>query len=238
MNMREGQQSKRAVRIIVAIISALVIAFCAWSMSQYVRGNDPLALFTGKTTVTVQTDVTPGATDGAQPTGQPVTPSPDATPSPNATPSPGTTPGVQDDSSDGSGTSSANGSSGGSGSASGSSGSSSSSGGSGSQRESDILVTVTVDGTAVGSNSSSAQVSLSSGSTAFDALRATGVSVNARNSQYGIYVTGINGLAEKDHGGSSGWVYEVNGSEPNTSAGNYTLKDGDSVVWRYVNVEN
>ena len=145
---------------------------------------------------------------------------------------------MQDDSSDESGTSSANGSSGGSGSASGSSGSSSSSGGSGSQRESDILVTVTVDGTAAGSNSSSAQVSLSSGSTAFDALRATGVSVNARNSQYGIYVAGINGLAEKDHGGSSGWVYEVNGSEPNTSAGNYTLKDGDSVVWRYVNVEN
>lgn len=248
MSAREEKQPKRTARVIVAVISALVIAFCAWAMSQYVRGNDPLAPFTGGSPATVQTSVTPGATGGADQAA--------ASPSPDASVSPSPTADAQDDASaqssptggDGDsssssgdqsqdGTATGNASSDAS-SSSGSSGASSGSGDSGGQQESTILVTVTVDGTAAGSNSSSAQISLPSGGTAFDALQATGVSVNARNTQYGIYVAGINGLAEKEHGGSSGWIYEVNGSEPNTSAGNYTLKDGDSVVWRYVNVEN
>lgn len=50
----------------------------------------------------------------------------------------------------------------------------------------------------------------------------------------GVYVAAINGYAEKDQGGESGWKYAVNGSYPNYSAGACTLSDGDAVTWVYV----
>ena len=73
------------------------------------------------------------------------------------------------------------------------------------------------------------------GDTVFDAL----VSVCA---DYGItltyqtktYIQGIGGLMEKDCGGSSGWMYAVNGEVPMTAASKYTLADGDEVYWYYV----
>ena len=58
--------------------------------------------------------------------------------------------------------------------------------------------------------------------------------MNARGSQYGLYVSAIGGLAEKEHGGKSGWVYSVNGVSPMTSCANYVLSDGDAVSWFYV----
>ncbi len=121
------------------------------------------------------------------------------------------------------------------GSGSGSSSSSSSSGsGTSASTDSRLTVTVTVDGSAAGAGSSSATVALEQGATVYDALKATGVSINATDTQYGIYVSSIGGLAEKEHGSSSGWMYSVNGVTPMTSCGNYTLKNGDSVVWYYV----
>jgi len=96
---------------------------------------------------------------------------------------------------------------------------------------------VVVDGSAAGSGSGSATVTLNAGASVYDALVATGASVNARGSVYGMYVSAINGLAEKEHGANSGWVYSVNGIEPNTACSNYVLADGDSVAWTYVNVE-
>lgn len=100
-----------------------------------------------------------------------------------------------------------------------------------------ITVSVTVDGSAAGAGSSSARVSVVPGASAYDALMACGVSVNAQSSAYGMYVSAIGGLAEKEHGSMSGWIYTVNGSEPSVSCSSYTLNDGDTVVWRYVNVE-
>ncbi len=118
---------------------------------------------------------------------------------------------------------------------SGSSSSSSSSGsGTSDSTDSRLTVTVAVDGSAAGAGSSSATVALEQGATVYDALKATGVSINATDTQYGIYVSSIGGLAEKEHGSSSGWMYSVNGVTPMTSCGNYTLKNGDSVVWYYV----
>ncbi len=114
------------------------------------------------------------------------------------------------------------------------SGSSSQSGGSSSTTDSKITVSVTVDGSAVGAGSSSASVALAPGSSVYDALKATGVSINATDTQYGIYVASIGGLAEKEYGGTSGWMYSVNGVTPMTSCANYTLKDGDTIVWHYV----
>lgn len=97
-----------------------------------------------------------------------------------------------------------------------------------------VRVTVTIDARADGGSSSSYAVSLNPGATAYDALVATGASVNARSTAMGVYVAAVNGYAEKDQGGESGWKYAVNGSYPNYSAGACTLSDGDAVTWVYV----
>lgn len=102
----------------------------------------------------------------------------------------------------------------------------------------ELMVSVVVDGTPAGGRRLDATVTLSIGANVYDALVATGASVNARSTTYGTYVAAIDGLAEKEHGSMSGWVYAVNGVEPNTACSNYVLSDGDSVVWTYVNVED
>ncbi len=124
-------------------------------------------------------------------------------------------------------------------SGSGQSGSSSSGGRSsssqGSTDSSTVTVSVSVSSSAAdGRVSGSATPTFEKGATAYDALCATGLSVTSKNSQYGIYVSAIGGLAEKEFGGSSGWMYSVNGSAPNVSCGKYVLKDGDRVSWYYV----
>jgi len=67
----------------------------------------------------------------------------------------------------------------------------------------------------------------------YDALRATGFDVTARSSQYGMYVSAIGTLSEKQHGGASGWLYAVNGSTPAASCSSFELSDGDAVSWFY-----
>ncbi|MDD2189460.1 MAG: S-layer homology domain-containing protein [Eubacteriales bacterium] len=48
------------------------------------------------------------------------------------------------------------------------------------------------------------------------------------------YVSEINGLGEFDQGSNSGWLYSVNGTPPSTtSAKDYILQNGDSIVWYY-----
>ena len=47
------------------------------------------------------------------------------------------------------------------------------------------------------------------------------------------YVEGINNLYEFDCGFTSGWMYKVNGWFPNYGCSDYTLKDGDVIVWCY-----
>ena len=69
--------------------------------------------------------------------------------------------------------------------------------------------------------------------TAYDALVATGIAHNARTSIYGVYVSSINGLAEFDYGGESGWHYSVNDVEPGIGCSEYYLNDGDYVYWNY-----
>ena len=105
------------------------------------------------------------------------------------------------------------------------------------QADASITVSVTVDGSAVGAGSSSASVSIPAGATVYDALCATGVSINAGNTQFGLYVSSIGGLAEKEHGGKSGWTYYVNDVMPMTSCANYKLTGGEKIVWRYVTGE-
>lgn len=47
------------------------------------------------------------------------------------------------------------------------------------------------------------------------------------------YVEGINHLYEFDCGKESGWTYKVNGWYPNYGSSEYSLKNGDSIVWYY-----
>lgn len=111
-----------------------------------------------------------------------------------------------------------------------------SSGGQGGSQESNyVTVTVSVTSSAVGNPvSSGGTFTFNEGATVYDALCALGLSVNARGSSYGTYVSAIGGLAEKQYGGTSGWMYSVNGTTPMTACSNYVLSNGDSVVWYYV----
>lgn len=114
-------------------------------------------------------------------------------------------------------------------------GSASSSGQSGSQESNYVTVTVSVTSSAVGNPvSSSGTFTFNEGATVYDALRALGLSVNAYGTSYGTYVAAIGGLAEKEHGGTSGWMYSVNGTTPMTACSNYVLSNGANVVWYYV----
>ncbi len=98
-----------------------------------------------------------------------------------------------------------------------------------------VNVSVSVDSSAAGGGvSANGSFSFAPGATPYDALCALGLSVNARSTGYGTYVAAIGGLAEKEHGSQSGWMYSVNGNTPMTACSNYVLSDGDSVVWYYV----
>ena len=114
-------------------------------------------------------------------------------------------------------------------------GNASSGGQSGSQESSYVTVTVSVTSSAVGDPvSSGGTFTFNEGATVYDALCALGLSVNAHGSSYGTYVSAIGGLAEKQYGGTSGWMYSVNGTTPMTACSNYVLSNGDNVVWYYV----
>lgn len=106
-----------------------------------------------------------------------------------------------------------------------------------SQQPSYVTVTVSVTSSSVGNPvSSGGTFTFNEGTTVYDALCALGLSVNAENSPlyHGVYVKAIGGLAEYEHGGTSGWCYSVNGSQPMTACSNYVLSNGDNVVWYYV----
>lgn len=120
--------------------------------------------------------------------------------------------------------------------ASSSNGGSASSGGQGGSQESNyVTVTVSVTSSAVGNPVSSVGTfTFNEGATVYDALCALGLSFNAHGSSYGTYVSAIGGLAEKQYGGTSGWMYSVNGTTPMTACSNYVLSNGDNVVWYYV----
>lgn len=104
-----------------------------------------------------------------------------------------------------------------------------------SQQPGYVTVTVSVTSSAVGNPvSSGGTFTFNEGATVYDALCALGLSVNAHGSSYGTYVAAIGGLAEKEHGSTSGWMYSVNGVTPGMACSSYVLSNGDNVVWYYV----
>lgn len=52
------------------------------------------------------------------------------------------------------------------------------------------------------------------------------------------YIEGIGHLYEKDAGKMSGWVYEVDGKQPDYGCSSYKPKGGEKVLWKYVTDSN
>jgi cytoskeletal protein RodZ len=109
------------------------------------------------------------------------------------------------------------------------------------KQETPIKQTVSVQVIGVNSIMMQGNIEVNSSSTAYSVLRElakqNGKSISTKGFGSTVYVSGIDGLKEFDHGPSSGWMYKVNGTPPNIGAGAYRLKAGDQVIWYYVNAE-
>ena len=107
----------------------------------------------------------------------------------------------------------------------------------------DIPVKQTVSIKVIGINTTMMQgnIEVNSSSTAYSVLRElakqNGKSISTKGFGSTVYVSGIDGLKEFDHGPSSGWMYKVNGTPPNIGAGAYKVKARDTVIWYYVNAQ-
>lgn len=107
----------------------------------------------------------------------------------------------------------------------------------------DTPVKQTVSIKVIGINTTMMQgnIEVNSSSTAYSVLRElakqNGKSISTKGFGSTVYVSGIDGLKEFDHGPSSGWMYKVNGTPPNIGAGAYKVKAGDTIIWYYVNAE-
>lgn len=109
------------------------------------------------------------------------------------------------------------------------------------KQETPVKQTVSVRVIGVNSTMMQGNIEVNSSSTAYSVLRElakqNGKSISTKGFGSTVYVSGIDGLKEFDHGPSSGWMYKVNGTPPNIGAGAYRLKAGDQVIWYYVNIE-
>lgn len=109
------------------------------------------------------------------------------------------------------------------------------------KQETSIKQTVSVQVIGVNTTMMQGNIEVNSSSTAYSVLRElakqNGKSISTKGFGSTVYVSGIDGLKEFDHGPSSGWMYKVNGTPPNIGAGAYRLKAGDQVIWYYVNAE-
>lgn len=107
----------------------------------------------------------------------------------------------------------------------------------------DTPVKQTVSIKVIGINTTMMQgnIEVNISSTAYSVLRElakqNGKSISTKGFGSTVYVSGIDGLKEFDHGPSSGWMYKVNGTPPNIGAGAYKVKAGDTIIWYYVNIE-
>lgn len=109
------------------------------------------------------------------------------------------------------------------------------------KQETPVKQTVSVWVIGVNGTMMQGNIEVNSSSTAYSVLRElakqNGKSISTKGFGSTVYVSGIDGLKEFDHGPSSGWMYKVNGTPPNIGAGAYKVKAGDTVIWYYVNIE-
>lgn len=72
---------------------------------------------------------------------------------------------------------------------------------------------------------------LAADATALAVLEATDAEVTTENSQYGTYITAINGIAAE---GNSGWVYTVNGEQVMEAVDVCPVAAGDTVEFSFI----
>ena len=109
------------------------------------------------------------------------------------------------------------------------------------KQDTPVKQTVSVQVIGINTTMMRGNIEVNSNSTAYSVLRElakqNGKSISTKGFGSNVYVSGIDGLKEFDHGPSSGWMYKVNGTPPNIGAGAYKVKAGDKVIWYYVNAE-
>ena len=108
-------------------------------------------------------------------------------------------------------------------------------GGGGSTPANSITFSVDASNAGKGQFAEMQPVELREGDTPYSVLaRIIGINkLETRGVGSGIYVFGINGLYEFDHGAKSGWIYYVNGKKLSNGAGEYPLQKGDRLNWVY-----
>ena len=109
------------------------------------------------------------------------------------------------------------------------------------KQETPVKQTVSIKVIGINSTMMQGNIEVNGSSTAYSVLKElakqNGKSISTKGFGSTVYVSGIDGLKEFDHGPSSGWMYKVNGTPPNIGAGAYKVKAGDTVIWYYVNAE-
>ena len=217
--------------VIVAVFAVIAIAAFSWAAYAYSQGQDAIAIVASAF----------GAPSGGERAKQSVAPS--AGSAQSAAPAAGSADSASDGNPAGQGSAGASGNgsdtSGAQGGGSGQTSAPADQGGSpdsapAPEESSQITVTVSIDASLVGAAGGSTTVTLERGATAYDALLASGVSVSARPTGFGMYVDAINGVAEKQAGPTSGWVYTVNGGRVNVACSSFVMGDGDYLSWTYV----
>ncbi len=84
---------------------------------------------------------------------------------------------------------------------------------------------------------STVTVKAKDGATAYDVIKKAcsqnSITLNEKDSMFGKYIVGFNGIDEKDCGSQSGWLYSVNGKMPSVSVSSYKVTNGDNIVLSY-----
>lgn len=102
------------------------------------------------------------------------------------------------------------------------------------QAAEDIVVPVSITmPESAGDEPKTIEVTVADGSTVLQATEAAGWDVQVENSDYGKFVTSINGIANGSEGDASGWVYTVNDEQVMEACDVRQLTAGDSVQWSF-----
>lgn len=102
------------------------------------------------------------------------------------------------------------------------------------QTAEDIVVPVSITmPESAGAEPKTIEVTVADGSTVLQATEAAGWDVQVENSDYGKFVTSINGIANGSEGDASGWVYTVNDEQVMEACDVRQLTAGDSVQWSF-----
>lgn len=103
----------------------------------------------------------------------------------------------------------------------------------------DMLCYISIDASSAGKGMllEDRELRLEEGVNAYEQLiyaaRSEGIIIDNRGSERSPYIAGIDNIYEFDCGELSGWVFTVNDKISSVGAGEYILREGDRVCWRY-----